>query len=103
MFSRIKRACWFLICTIAIAAMVQTAIGQEPGNWDAINKAVDSAKMWMALDAVTMGKDAGTVTFGRAGSFPYCEIRIKGRATVRRSHQNIIEAFKLAAAQAYLH
>jgi hypothetical protein len=57
----------------------------------------------MALDAVTMGKDAGTVTFGRAGSLPYCEIRIKGRATVRRSHQDIIEAFRLAAAQAYLH
>jgi hypothetical protein len=103
MFSRIKRACWFLICAIAIAAMVQTAIGQEPGKWDAIDRAIDAAKMWLAVDAVTMGKDAGTVTFGRAGSLPYCEIRIKGRATVRRSHQYIIEAFKLAAAQAYLH
>ena len=92
----------YLISVVAIAVMVQTAIGQEPGNWDAINGAVEARKMWMALDAVTMGRDAGTVTFGRGGSLPYCEIRIKGRATVRRSHPDIIEAFRLAAAQAYL-
>ena len=97
-----KRTFWYLISVIAIAVMVQTAIGQEAGDWSAINGAIEAKKMWMALDAVTMGTDAGTVTFGRSGSRPYCEIRIKGRAPVRRSHQYIIEAFKLAAAQAYL-
>ena len=102
MFPKFKRACWFLLCAVAIAAMVQTSIGQEPGKWDAIDGAIDAAKMWLAVDAVTMGRDGGTVTFGRAGSLPYCEIRIKGRAPVRRSHQHIIEAFKLAVAQAYL-
>ena len=98
-----KRFSWSLISIILIAAMVQTSIGQEAGDWRAINGAVEAKKMWMALDAVTMGRDAGTVTFGRAGPLPYCEIRIRGRATVRRSHLDIIEAFRLAAAQAYLH
>jgi hypothetical protein len=98
-----KRLSWSLISIILIAAMVQTSIGQEAGDWKAINGAVEAKKMWMALDAVTMGRDAGTVTFGRAGPLPYCEIRIRGRATVRRSHLDIIEAFRLAAAQAYLH
>ena len=98
-----KRACWFLLSAVAIAAMVQTSIGQEAGDWRAINGAVEAKKMWMALDAVTMGRDAGVVTFGRAGPQPYCEIRIKGRAPVRRSHPDIIEAFRHAVAQAYLH
>jgi len=97
-----KRTFWYLISVIAIAVMVQTAIGQEAGDWSAINGAIEAKKMWMALDAITMGRDAGTVTFGRAGSLPYCEIRIKGRAPVRRSHQDIMSAFKLAVAQAYL-
>ena len=97
-----KRLSWSLISIILIAAMVQTSIGQEAGDWKAISGAVEAKKMWMALDAVTMGRDGGTVTFGRAGPLPYCEIRIRGRAPVRRSHQDIIEAFRLAAAQAYL-
>jgi hypothetical protein len=98
----LKRSFLYLISVIAIAAMVQTSVGQEAGDWSAIYGAIDAKKMWMALDAVTMGRDAGTVTFGRAGSLPYCEIRIKGRAPVRRSHQDIMSAFKLAVAQAYL-
>jgi hypothetical protein len=97
-----KRVFWFLLSVIAIAMMAQASIGQESGDWRAINGAVEAKKMWMALDAVTMGRDGGTVTFGRAGPLPYCEIRIRGRAPVRRSHQDIIEAFRLAAAQAYL-
>jgi cytidylate kinase len=80
-----KRTFWYLISVIAIAVMVQTAIGQEAGDWSAINGAIEAKKMWMALDAITMGRDAGTVTFGRAGSLPYCEIRIKGRACRRSS------------------
>jgi hypothetical protein len=103
MFPGFKKSCWFLLSAIAIASMVQTSIGQEAGDWSAINGAIEAKKMWMALDAVTMGRDAGTVTFGRAGSLPYCEIRIKGRESVRRSHQDIMSAFKLAVAQAYLH
>ena len=42
--------------------MVQTAIGQEPGKWDAIDRAIDAAKMWLAVDAVTMGKVVVTPT-----------------------------------------
>ena len=98
----LKRSFLYLISVIAITAMVQTSVGQEAGDWSAIYGAIDAKKMWMVLDAVTMGRDAGTVTFGRAGSLPYCEIRIKGRAPVRKSHQDIMSAFKLAVAQAYL-
>jgi hypothetical protein len=53
-------------------------------------------------NAVTMGRDPATVIFSRVGSLPHCEIRRAGYAPVRRSHADIIEAFKLAVAQAYL-
>jgi hypothetical protein len=102
MISKLKKSGWVLLSAVAIALMVQASLGSESGDWRAIDGAVEAKKMWMALDAVTMGRDPATVIFGRAGSLPYCEIRIAGRAPVRRSHQDIIEAFKLAVAQAYL-
>jgi hypothetical protein len=99
----LKRIGTVLLAYLLLSAIATRLPAREPGDWSEIDRAVDSSMMWMALDAVTMGKRAGVVIFGRSGSLPYCEIRVGGRMPIRKSDRDIMVAFKLAIAQAYLH